>query len=125
MKNWTFGGKGKTSQKKLLWLFIGMAVAILIYTVGFVPLIEAKKKADEEIALKRRIRGQYAGILQNRKAAEEGLEKARKQAEEIQKRLLPGETPQLGAANLQDAVNDLRKRTFLACAVSGSLNQRK
>jgi len=114
LKKWTFGGKGKTSQKKLFWLFTGVAVAILIYTVGFVPLIEAKKKADEEIALKRRIRGQYAGILQNRKAAEEGLEKARKQAEEIQKRLLPGETPQLGAANLQDVVKRLAEKNFLS-----------
>lgn len=114
MKNWTFGGKGKTSRKKFLWLVIGMAVAILIYTWGIVPLLEAKKKADEEIALKRRILGQYSGILQNRKAAEDSLEKARKQAEEIQKRLLPGETPQLGAANLQDAVKRLAEKNFLS-----------
>jgi hypothetical protein len=91
-----------------------MAVAILIYTWGFVPLLEAKRKADEEIALKRRILGQYAGILQNRKAAEDALERARKQAEEIQKRLLPGETPQLGAANLQDAVKRLAEKNFLS-----------
>ena len=114
MKSWTFGGKGKTSQKRLLWLVIGMAAAILIYAWGIVPLLEAKRKADEEIALKRRILGQYAGILQNQKAAEEGLEKARKQAEEIQKRLLPGETPQLGAANLQDAVKRLAEKNFLS-----------
>lgn len=114
MKSWTFGSKGKLSQKKLLWLVIGMAVAILIYTWGIVPLVEAKRKADEEIALKRRILGQYAGILQNQKAAEDGLEKARKQAEEIQKRLLPGETPQLGAANLQDEVKRLAEKNFLS-----------
>jgi hypothetical protein len=113
LKKWTLGGKGKTSPKKFFWLFIGVAVAILLYTLGLVPLIEAKKKADEEIALKRRILGQYAEILQNRKVAEDGLEKTRKQAEEIQKRLLPGETPQLGAANLQDLVKRLAEKNFL------------
>jgi len=88
-------------------------VAILIYAWGFVPLEEAKKKADQEIALKRRALGKYGEILQNRKAVEDGLEKVRKQAEEIQKRLLPGETPQLGAANLQDIVKRLAEKNFL------------
>ncbi|MFH1756605.1 MAG: type II secretion system protein GspM [Pseudomonadota bacterium] len=114
MKKWPYRGKGKTPGKKFLWLFIGVASAILIYTWGFAPLMAAKKKADGEIALKRRLLGQYGEILQNRKAAEDGLEKARKQAEEIQKRLLPGETPQLGAANLQDVVKRLAERNFLS-----------
>ncbi|MDH4268326.1 MAG: type II secretion system protein GspM [Deltaproteobacteria bacterium] len=114
MKKWPLRGKGKTPGKKFLWLFIGVASAILIYTWGFAPLMAAKKKADEEIALKRRLLGQYGEILQNRKAAEDGLGKARKQAEEIQKRLLPGETPQLGAANLQDVVKRLAERNFLS-----------
>ncbi len=114
MKNWTFGVKGKTSQKRFLWLVVGAAAVILIYTWGIVPILEAKKKADEEIVLKRKILGQYSGILQNRKTAEEVLEKARKQGEEVQKRLLPGETPQLGAANLQDLVRRLAEKNFLS-----------
>jgi len=114
LKNWTFGVRGKTSQKKLLWLVIGVAAVILIYVWGIVPLLEAKKKADEEIVLKRKILGQYSGILQNRKLAEDSLEKSRKQADEIQKRLLPGETPQLGAANLQDMVRRLAEKNFLS-----------
>jgi hypothetical protein len=114
LKKWSFGSKRETYRKKFLGLFIGIAAAILLYTFGVVPLMEAKNKADEEIALKRRILGQYAGILQNRKAAEDGLDKARKQAEEIQKRLLAGETPQLGAAHLQDAVKRLAEKNFLS-----------
>ncbi len=114
MKNWTFGVRGKTSQKKFLWLVMGGAAVILIYVWGIVPLLEAKKKADEEIVLKRKILGQYSGILQNRKSAEDSLEKSRKQADEIQKRLLPGETPQLGAANLQDMVRRLAEKNFLS-----------
>jgi hypothetical protein len=114
MKKWTLGGKGKYSHKKTFWLLIALAGAILIYTFGFVPLLEAKKKADEEIVLKRRILGQYAAILQDGRGAEEGLEKFRKQAEEIQKRLLPGETPQLGAANLQDIVKRHAEKNFIS-----------
>jgi len=114
LKKWPLRGRGKTPEKKFLGLFIGVASAILIYTWGFAPLMAAKKKADEEIALKRRLLGQYGEILQNRKASEDGLEKTRKQAEEIQKRLLPGETPQLGAANLQDVVKRLAERNFLS-----------
>ena len=114
MKNWTFGVRGKTSQKKFLGLVMGVAAVILIYMWGIVPLLEAKKKADEEIVLKRKILGQYSGILQNRKLAEDSLEKARKQGDEIQKRLLPGETPQLGAANLQDMVRRLAEKNFLS-----------
>jgi len=114
LKKWSWGIKGKTAEKKILWSFIAVAVAILIYAWGFVPLEEAKKKADQEIALKRRALGKYGEILQNRKVVEDGLEKARKQAEEIQKRLLPGETPQLGAANLQDVVKRLAERNFLS-----------
>ena len=114
MKNWTFGVRGKTSQKKFLGLVMGVAAVILIYMWGIVPLLEAKKKADEEIVLKRKILGQYSGILQNRKLAEDSLEKSRKQADEIQKRLLPGETPQLGAANLQDMVRRLAEKNFLS-----------
>jgi len=114
LKNWTFGVRGKTSQKKFLGLVMGVAAVILIYMWGIVPLLEAKKKADEEIVLKRKILGQYSGILQNRKLAEDSLEKSRKQADEIQKRLLPGETPQLGAANLQDMVRRLAEKNFLS-----------
>ena len=113
MKKWTLGGRGKITHRKFFWLFIITAAAVLIYILALVPLWEAKKKADEEIALKRRILGQYAAILQGRKAAEDGLEKSRKQAEEIQKRLLPGETPQLVAAHLQDIVKRLAEKNFI------------
>ena len=114
MKKWSLGEKGKFSQKKLLWGVIGIAALILVYNFGVVALVEAKKKADDEIALKQRILLKYAEILQNRKAVEESIEQTQKQSEEIQKRLLPGETPQLGAANLQDIVKRLAEKNGIA-----------
>lgn len=114
MKKWSFWAGGKFSQKKVFWGLIGITMALLVYTFGIVPLWEAKKKADEEMALKQRVIWKYAEIIQNRKAVEEALDRTRKQSEGIQKRLLPEETPQLGAANLQDIVKRLSEKNGIS-----------
>ena len=114
MKKLGFLEKGKISQKKFLWGFIGMAIVILIYTYGIVPLVEAKKKAEEEIVLKQRILQKYAEVIQNRKKGEEALDRSLKQIGEIEKRLLPGETPQLGGAGLQDIVKRVSEKNGIA-----------
>ncbi len=116
--NWSFLSKislPKTnfSQKKFIWILIGIAAAIVIYNFMILPLVEAKKSADQEISLNQRLLTKYAEVLQNRKEVEELLDKSAKQNEEIQKRLLPGETPQLGAANLQDIVKRLAEKNTL------------
>ena len=114
MKKLAFFERGKISQKKFLWGFIGMAVLILIYTYGIVPLVEAKKKAEEEIVLRQRILQKYAEVIQNRKKGEEALDRSLKQIGEIEKRLLPGESPQLGGAGLQDIVKRLAEKNGIA-----------
>jgi predicted RNase H-like nuclease (RuvC/YqgF family) len=93
---------------------IGLAMLILIYAFGILPLVEAKKKAEEEIALKKRVLLKYEEYLSNRKAVEEELDRTLKQHEEAQKRLLSGETPQLGAANLQEIVKRLAEKNGIA-----------
>lgn len=111
--NWSFLTKASFSQKKLLWVLIGVAGVLSVYYFLVVPLVEAKKRADQEIALNQRLLAKYADILQNRKIIEDSLEKTSKQSGEIQKKLLPGETPQLGAANLQDMVKRLAEKNNL------------
>jgi len=105
--------QARFSQKKFFWGLIAVALALVVYTFLVVPLVEAKRKADQEIALYQNLLMKYAEVLQNRKAVEEGLEKILKQNEEVQKRLLPGETPQLGAAHLQDRVKRLAEKNGL------------
>ena len=61
----------------------------------------------DEIVMKRKVIQKYDEFLQNRKVIEEDLQRNQKQYEEIQQRLLPGETPQLGAAALQEIVKKL------------------
>ena len=104
----------KISQKKILWVIAGIAICILIYVFALVPLLEAAKKTEEEIALKKRTILKYKEYLQNRKAVEEELDRTLKQYEEARERLLPGETPQIGAASLQEIVKGLSEKNGIA-----------
>ena len=114
MRKFSFFATSKFSQKKVFWGFIGVTMFILIYAFGILPLVEAKKKAEEEILLKRRVLLKYGEYLSNRKTVEQELDRTLKQHEEVQKRLLPGETPQLGAANLQEIVKRLSETNGIA-----------
>jgi Tfp pilus assembly protein PilO len=104
----------KISQKKVLWVITGIAVCILIYAFAIVPLFEAAKKAEEEIALKKRTILKYKEYLQSRKTVEEELDRTLKQYEETREKLLPGETPQIGAASLQEIVKGLSEKNSIA-----------
>jgi len=110
LKKWSFLKKSKFSQRRVLWGLIGIVLIVLIYAFGVLPLVEAKKKAEEEIVLKKRALLRYEDFLGNRKAFEEELDRTLKQYEGIQSRLLPGETPQLGAASLQEIVRRLSEK---------------
>ena len=108
--NLNFLKKGKFSQRKILFLLIGIVAVILAISLGVLPLIEAKKKAEEEIILKKRALLRYEQFLQNRKSVEEDLARTSKEYEGIQLKLLSGETPQLGAANLQEIVKRVSEK---------------
>ncbi len=102
--------KVRISQRRVLFLAAGIVAVILIISFGVLPLIEAKKKAGEEIALKKKALLKYEQFLQNRSAIEEELVRTSKEYEAIQQRLLSGETPQLGAASLQEIVKRLSEK---------------
>jgi hypothetical protein len=75
-------------------------ISILMYTFGVQTLLEAKRGAEEGIALKKKMVMKYEEYLQTRKVVEEELAHMMKEYEGVQQRLLPGETSQIGAANL-------------------------
>lgn len=102
------------TRKNLLWGLIAVSAGALLYLYGVLPLAEAKKKAGEEIVLNQRLLSKYAEVQQGRKGVEEDLERVLKQNEEVQKKLLPGETPQLGGAYLQDVVKKLSDKYGLS-----------
>jgi hypothetical protein len=106
----SFLKKVSFSQKKgLRW--IGAAAAlILILTFGVLPLIDAAKKMKQEIFIKKRTVEKYEKFRQSRKAIEEEFNQALRQYERTQQKLLSGETPQLGAASLQEIVKRLSEK---------------
>jgi hypothetical protein len=109
-KNLTFLKTVKFSQKRMLFALAGIVMVILVIAFGVIPLIEAKKRAEDEIILKKRALLKYEQFLQNRKVIEEDLGRTLKQYVDVQQRLLSGETPQLGAANLQEIVKRLSEK---------------
>jgi len=110
LKKWPLLERWRFSQKRVLWGLIGIVLLVLLYAFGILPLVEAKKNAEEEILLKRRALMRYEEYLGNRKIFEEELSRTLKQYEMIQGRLLAGETPQLGAASLQEIVRRLSEK---------------
>ena len=108
--NLNFLRKVKFSQRRIILLLAGIVAIILLISFGVLPLIEAKKKAEEEIVLKKKALLRYEQFLQNRKTIEEELARTSREYEGIQQKLLSGETPQLGAANLQEIVKRLSEK---------------
>jgi hypothetical protein len=104
----------RVSQKRLVWGFIGIGVFVLLLFLGILPLVEAAKKMEGEISMKRKIIQKYDDFVQSRKTVEEDLQRTQKQYEEIQQRLLSGETPQLGAATLQEIVKKFADKNGIA-----------
>jgi len=104
----------RVSQRRLIWGFIGIGVFVLLLFLGILPLVEAAKKMEDEISMKRKIIQKYDDFVQSRKTVEEDLQRTQKQYEEIQQRLLSGETPQLGAATLQEIVKKLADKNGIA-----------
>jgi len=114
LNKWPFPQGRRFPQRRFLWGAIGIVLLILLYTFAILPLVEAKKKAEEEILLKRRALLRYEEYLGNRKIFEEELDRTQKQYEMIQRRLLAGETPQLGAASLQETVRRLSEKNSVS-----------
>jgi len=114
LKKFSFFATSNLSQKRVFWGLIGVTMLILIYALGILPLVEAKKGAEEKIALNKKVLSKYEEYLSNRKAIEEEFNRTVKEHEEAQKRLLPGDKTQLGAAALQEIVKRLAEKNGIA-----------
>ena len=114
MKKFSFFATSNLSQKRVFWGLIGVTMLILIYALGILPLVEAKKGAEEKITLNKKVLSKYEEYLSNRKAIEEEFNRTVKEHEEAQKRLLPGDKTQLGAAALQEIVKRLAEKNGIA-----------
>jgi Tfp pilus assembly protein PilO len=102
-----FPRQGKRFFVTLLLIAVAGYIA---YAFLFLPVIEAQKKARDQLAMNRKLYGRYQDVLKDRKEVETQLAQAAQQVEAVHGRLLPGETPQIIAANLQEILKKLSDR---------------
>ncbi len=112
------GEKMRLIKRRSLFILLSLVGLLAVYFWGIVPLLESKRKIEEEIKIKSRLITKYQEYIQGRKALEEDLGKIKLKLENIKKRLIEGETPQLASANLQEMVKkmaaskDIQIRSF-------------
>lgn len=111
MKRFLFYKKTGSSNKKLFWIIALSLIMIIIYLFGIKPGMEFINQSEEEIVLKRNALEKYDEYLKSKKKIEDELNLLQAYYDGIQKRLIPGETPQLCLANLQEIIKRLSEKS--------------
>ena len=111
-------GKLKGRKKNLLLFLMAAVLVVVIYEFGVMALVESQRKVRDELALKGKMLGRYDEFVKMEKDIEQELGQVEGQVEAIQAKLLPGETPQIMAASLQEMLkktsekNGIQIRSF-------------
>ena len=106
----TSWGKLKGRKKNLLLLLVAVVLVVVIYEFGVAALLESQRKVRDELGLKTKMLGRYDEFMKTGKEIEDELGQVESQVETIQAKLLPGETPQIMAANLQEMLKKLSEK---------------
>ena len=93
----------------LLLILIG-ALLVLVAKFAFLPLLDSQRQVQEELVQKKRVLSRYQEYIKSGKEIEEELKQVAQQAETVQSKLLPGETPQIIAASLQEILKKLSEK---------------
>ena len=102
--------KMRRERRTVLVLFVLVVVLILAYQLVLVPLVESQRNVQQELALKKKLLARYEDYIKSGKDMDEELNQRVQQVEAIQGKLLPGETPQINAANLQEILRKLSEK---------------
>lgn len=100
----------KGNRRAFLLLLLLGALAVLSYQFAFLPLWNHQKRVTEDLILKKKALARYQEFIRSGKGIEEELQQLTKRLEAVQSQLLPGETPQIMAANLQEILKKLSER---------------
>ena len=103
-------GSLKGRRKNLFLFLLAVVLVVVIYEFGIGTLLESQKRVKDELALKSKMLGRYDEFVKTEKDIAEELGQVEKQVEAIQAKLLPGETPQIMAASLQETLKKLSER---------------
>ena len=102
--------KMRRERRTVLVLFVLAVVLILAYQLALVPLVESQRNVRQELALKKKLLNRYEDYIKSGRDMDEELNQRVQQVEAIQAKLLPGETPQINAANLQEILRKLSEK---------------
>ena len=103
-------GKLKGRKRNLLLFLLAGVLVVVIYEFGVVALLESQRRVRDDLGLKTKMLGRYDEFVKTEKDIEEELGQVEKQVEAIQAKLLPGETPQIMAASLQEMLKTLSEK---------------
>jgi Tfp pilus assembly protein PilO len=103
-------GKLKGRNKNLLLFLLAGVLVVVIYEFGVAGLLESQRRVRDELGLKSKMLSRYDEFAKTEKDIEGELVQVEKQVEVIQAKLLPGETPQIMAASLQETLKKLSER---------------
>jgi hypothetical protein len=114
----SFSKKGKLQTKHILALGVIAILAILMLqeygVLDAVDFLKWKKTKERQIIFERRRLAEFEQILREREMIENDRKRILLQSEEVQRRLLAAETPQLGAALLQDIVRQISEKNNIS-----------
>ena len=102
--------KMRRERRTVLVLLVLAVVLILAYQLALVPLVESQRNVRQELALKKKLLNRYEDYIKSGRDMDEELNQRVQQVEAIQAKLLPGETPQINAANLQEILRKLSEK---------------
>jgi Tfp pilus assembly protein PilO len=103
-------GKLKGRKRNLLLFLLAGVLVVVIYEFGVVALLESQRRVRDDLGLKSKMLGRYDEFVKTEKDIEEELGQVEKKVEAIQAKLLPGETPQIMAASLQEMLKTLSEK---------------
>jgi len=106
-----FRWKGLRGGRRGFFILLLMGIAgILFYQFAFLPIWNSQRRVAEDLNLKKKALARYQEYIKSGKGIEEELNQTAQRLEAIQLKLLPGETPQIMAANLQEILKKLSER---------------
>jgi len=102
--------KLRGGRRGVFTLMLIVIALILVYRFAYIPIEASEKQMREELAAKKRALNKYQEYVKSGKGIEEELNQTAQRLEAVQAKLLPGETPQIIAANLQEVLKKLSER---------------
>ena len=104
------------SSRERYFVFAAIAAAIILFSVKYVidPFIQGQRSVREEIPVRIQQLKKYRAFVAGKSQSEENLKRIRALAQMSEQKMLPGATPPLAAANLQDILKTLSAKNLIS-----------